>query len=134
MEWENKVESRCHRYGAPGCRVKTYLFDILEDPCWAGPEVIRNAVRKIEDEYHTKRKRRRSKAIKEWRFELSAKAIAGTREAFNFLQTDRSAYLRRGGPKRYPASSTGQRKTVGRALAAPGWENVPAGKGVRGRA
>ena len=62
------------------------VFDIPEDPRWAGVEVIRGTIRRASEEYQKKRKNRRDKAIKEWREQMSKKAAEGRREAFNFLK------------------------------------------------
>ena len=61
-------------------------FDILENPCWAGPEAIRAAIHKVGEDYQRKRVSRRIKAIKEWRCRISKLAAEGRREAFNYIK------------------------------------------------
>ena len=62
------------------------VFDILENPLWAGAEVIKQAIHKAGEDYQRKRNSRRVKAIKEWRSRISQQAAEGRREAFSYLK------------------------------------------------
>ena len=62
------------------------VFDILENPMWAGPEAIKKAIELTADNYQKRRQGRRAKSLKEWREKISQLAAEGRREAFMFIK------------------------------------------------
>ncbi len=62
------------------------FLSILENPRWHGPDLMKQEIKRLDEENRLKKEALIKKASRKWRDDFSAKAVSGHRDASNFLK------------------------------------------------